>query len=39
MDTGIMEQHVVFTGDARKSRIALHVPGLPLSPSLLLYEQ
>ncbi len=34
-----MKQHVVFTRDVRKSRIALHVPGLPLSPSLLLYEQ
>jgi len=37
-DTRIMERYVIFTRDARKSRSALHVSGLPLSPSLLLYE-
>ena len=38
VDTEIMERHVIFTRDARKSRSALHVSGLPLSPSLLLHE-
>jgi hypothetical protein len=39
MYTCTMKQPLVFARDARKSRIALPVPGLPLSPSLLLYGQ
>jgi hypothetical protein len=39
MSNFIMKCRVISTRDARKGRIALHVPGLPLSPSLLVYEK